>query len=136
MSAYNGAHREMPKQMLDDAYCGEFEVVVCWAADRVSRAGSRSCSSSSGSCENATAARERAGTWLNGSDAATELQAAVGLVTHQEGRAEKHPDPHEGLERRRSEGSPSAVVIREPRTRGHVSRGLQAGVGQAKGPNR
>jgi hypothetical protein len=29
----------MRASVLDDAYRGEFEVVVCWAADRVSRGG-------------------------------------------------------------------------------------------------
>ena len=107
VSAYNGAHHEMLKQMLDDAYRGEFEVVVCWAADRVSRGGieellklirelrERNCS--------LVSVQEP---WLNGSDATTELLAAVSAwVAHQES-ARRSARIRAGLERRRSEGKP------------------------------
>jgi hypothetical protein len=40
VSAYNGAHRETLRQVLDDAYRGEFQVLVVWAVDRICREGS------------------------------------------------------------------------------------------------
>ena len=39
VSASNGAHKEMLARMLADAHAGHFNVVVVWAADRLSRGG-------------------------------------------------------------------------------------------------
>jgi DNA invertase Pin-like site-specific DNA recombinase len=39
VSAYNGAHKATLKAMLDDAYRGEFSVLVVWAVDRICREG-------------------------------------------------------------------------------------------------
>jgi DNA invertase Pin-like site-specific DNA recombinase len=105
VSAYNGAHHEMLKQMLDDAYRGEFEVVVCWAADRVSRGGieellklirelrERNCS--------LVSVQEP---WLNGSDATTARGEAPGSARDSNAVAARV--------------SPSADAVRELRTRG------------------
>lgn len=137
VSAFNGAHHEMLKQMLDDAYRGEFEVVVCWAADRVSRGGieellklirelrERNCS--------LVSVQEP---WLNGSDATTELLAAVSAwVAHQESarrsariRGSRTPSQRGWASWRSSSGSQGQEAAQD--------RGLQAGVGQAEGPNR
>src|SRR5258706_15106957 len=39
VSAYNGGHREILKAALDDAYRGEYQVLVVWAVDRICREG-------------------------------------------------------------------------------------------------
>ncbi len=39
VSAFNGAHKEMLARMLADAHAGHFNLVVVWAADRLSRGG-------------------------------------------------------------------------------------------------
>src|ERR1017187_5851783 len=39
LAAFNGAHRQTLKAALDDAYRGEYEVLVVWAVDRICREG-------------------------------------------------------------------------------------------------
>lgn len=77
-SAYKGEHEAMLRQMLDDAYRGEFQILVIWALDRIERRGiervlrlvrllrERNCKLAS--------VRE---SWLDGSDASTELLLSV-----------------------------------------------------------
>ena len=107
VSAFNGAHRDTLKSALDDAYRGEFEVLVVWAIDRVCREGieellklirelrQRHCS--------LVSIQEP---WLNGSDATTELLAAIAAwVAHQESvrRSER---VKAALAKRRAAGKP------------------------------
>lgn len=78
VSAYKSEHRDSLKELLNGAYRGEFEVVVVWAIDRICREGieellklirqlrERNCSLFS--------IQEP---WLNGTDATTELLAAI-----------------------------------------------------------
>ena len=77
-SAYKGEHEAMLRQMLEDAWRGEFDVLVVWALDRIERRGiervlrlvrqlkERNCQIAS--------VRE---SWLDGSDATTELLLSV-----------------------------------------------------------
>jgi DNA invertase Pin-like site-specific DNA recombinase len=107
VSAYNGGHKAHLRAMLDDAYGGEFSVLVVWAADRLTRGGieellsiirqlrERHCS--------LVSVQEP---WLNGNDATTELLVAIaGWVAHQES-ARRSERIKAGLARRRAEGKP------------------------------
>ena len=77
-AAYKGEHRHALQRMLDDTHRGEFSVLVIWAVDRLCRQGIeellrlirelRECNVSLVSHQEP---------WLNGSDATTELLAAV-----------------------------------------------------------
>ena len=123
-SAFNGAHRATLKAMLDDAWRGEFSVLVCWAADRVSRGGieellalirqlrERHCTLAS--------VREP---WLNGSDATTELLVAISAWVAQQESQRRSERIKAGLARRRAEGKPIGGAVskrgkdRKPRKR-------------------
>ena len=77
-SAYKGEHREALTRMLDDAHRGEFSVLVIWAVDRLCRQGIEEL------LRLIRELRERNVSlvshqepWLNGSDATSELLAAV-----------------------------------------------------------
>jgi DNA invertase Pin-like site-specific DNA recombinase len=107
VSAYNGGHREHLKAMLDDAYRGEFKVLVVWAVDRICREGIEEL------LRIIRELRERGcrlvsvqEPWLNGSDATTELLVSIaGWVAHQES-ARRSERVKAGLARRRAEGKP------------------------------
>jgi DNA invertase Pin-like site-specific DNA recombinase len=77
-SAYRGEHRQALQRMLDDAHRGEFSVLVVWAVDRLCRQGIEEL------LRLIRELRERNVSlvshqepWLNGTDATTELLAAV-----------------------------------------------------------
>jgi DNA invertase Pin-like site-specific DNA recombinase len=77
-SAYKGEHRRALQRMLDDAHRGEFSALVIWAVDRLCRQGIEEL------LRLIRELRERNVSlvshqepWLNGSDATTELLAAV-----------------------------------------------------------
>jgi len=128
VSAFTGAHREALRTVLDDAYRGEFEVLVVWAIDRLCREGIREL------LNLIKDLRERRcllvsvqEPWLNGSDATTELLIAIAAwVAHQESvrRGERIKL---GLEKRRRDGKPMGGAAskrgkdRQPRkTEGYV----------------
>jgi putative DNA-invertase from lambdoid prophage Rac len=124
VSAYNGAHREALRAMLDDAYRGEFSVLVVWAADRICREGieellrlirelrERHCALAS--------VQEP---WLSGSDATTELLAAVAAWVAQQESARRSERIKAGLARRRAEGKP--VGGRKPGSRDRKPRSTE-----------
>jgi putative DNA-invertase from lambdoid prophage Rac len=107
VSAFNGAHRDTLKAMLADAWRGEFSVIVVWAVDRICREGIEEL------LKLIRELRERHCTlvsvqepWLNGSDATTELLAAIAAwVAHQESQR-RSERIKAGLARRRAEGKP------------------------------
>jgi DNA invertase Pin-like site-specific DNA recombinase len=74
VSAFKGEHHDVLKQVLDDAYRGEFKILVVWAIDRICREGPEEF------LKLFRQLRERGVTlvsiqepWLNNSDATTEL---------------------------------------------------------------
>jgi DNA invertase Pin-like site-specific DNA recombinase len=77
-SAWKGEHRAALKQVLDDAYRGEFDVLVVWALDRITREGIEALLKLIRQLRerNVTLASVRE-TWLSGSDAITELLIAM-----------------------------------------------------------
>lgn len=105
VSAFNGAHRQALRDMLDAAWRGEFSVVVVWAADRICRQGieellklirqfrERHCA--------LVSVQEP---WLNGNDAAAELLAAIAAWVAQRESQRRSERIKAGLERRRAEG--------------------------------
>jgi DNA invertase Pin-like site-specific DNA recombinase len=107
VSAYNGAHHETLRAALDDAYRGEFEVLVVWAVDRICREGIEEL------LKLIRELRERGcrlisvqEPWLSGNDATTELLVSIaGWVAHQES-ARRSERIKAGLARRRAEGKP------------------------------
>lgn len=105
VSAYNGAHKATLKAMLDDAYKGEFDVLVTWALDRLTREGIEEL------LKLIRQLRERHVTlmsvqepWCNGSDATTELLVAVGAWVAQQESARRSERIKAGLARRKAEG--------------------------------
>lgn len=101
-SAYRGEHQRTLRTMLDDAYRGEFEILVIWALDRIERRGiervlrlirelrERNCVLAS--------VKE---TWLNGSDATTELLVAMFSWMAQQESARRSERIKMGLAERR-----------------------------------
>jgi putative DNA-invertase from lambdoid prophage Rac len=107
VSAFKGAHRETLNQALDDAYRGEFSVLVVWAVDRITRAGIEDL------LKLIRQLRERHCTlvsiqepWLNGSDATTELLAAIAAWVANQESARRSERIKAGIARRRAEGKP------------------------------
>lgn len=128
VSASNGAHKEMLARMLADAHAGHFNVVVVWAADRLSRGGIEEL------LRIIRELRERNVVlisvnepWLSGSDATTELLAAIAAwVAEQESRR-RSERVKAGLARRRAQGKPIGGAVskrgkdkRKRRTEGYV----------------
>jgi len=106
-SAYKGEHRHALQRMLDDAHRGEFSVLVIWAVDRLSRQGIEEL------LRLIRQLRERNVSlvshqepWLNGSDATTDLLAAVAAWVATQESARRSERIRAGLARRRAEGKP------------------------------
>lgn len=93
--------------MLDDAYRGEIEVVVVWAIDRICREGIEELLKlTRESRERRCSLVSTQEPWLNGTDATTELLAAIAAwAAHQESerRSER---VKAALAKRRAEGKP------------------------------
>jgi DNA invertase Pin-like site-specific DNA recombinase len=133
VSAFNGGHREHLKAMLDDAYRGEFSVLVVWALDRLTRGGIEEL------LRIVRELRERGCTlisvqepWCNGTDRTTELLISVsGWVAEQES-ARRSERVKAGLARRRAQGKPmgGAASKRGKDKRKRSTEGYQRAWGQ------
>jgi DNA invertase Pin-like site-specific DNA recombinase len=106
-SAYKGEHRQALRRMLDDAHRGEFSVLVVWAVDRLCRQGIEEL------LRLIRELRERNVSlvshqepWLNGSDATTELLAAVAAWVARQESVRRSERIRAGLARRRAQGKP------------------------------
>jgi DNA invertase Pin-like site-specific DNA recombinase len=106
-SAYKGEHRQALQRMLDDAHRGEFSVLVVWAVDRLCRQGIEEL------LRLIRELRERNVSlvshqepWLNGSDATTELLAAVAAWVATQESVRRSERIRAGLARRRAQGKP------------------------------
>jgi DNA invertase Pin-like site-specific DNA recombinase len=107
VSAYNGGHREHLKAMLDDAHRGEFNVLVVWAADRLTRGGIEELLSiirQLGECHCTLVSVQEP--WLNGNDATTDLLTAISAWVAQQESARRSERIKAGLARRRVAGKP------------------------------
>lgn len=101
----NGVYKAQLTQLLDDAHRGEFQVVVVWALDRLTREGAE------GALRIIRELRERScslvsvqESWLNGSGAIQDvLVAFAGWVAQQES-ARRSERIKAGLARRKAEG--------------------------------
>jgi DNA invertase Pin-like site-specific DNA recombinase len=123
VSASNGAHRDTLKAMLDDAWRGEFDVLVVWALDRITREGIEEL------LKLIRQLRERHVSlvsiqepWLNGNDATTELLVAIAAWVAEQESKRRSERIKAGLARRRAEGKPVGGRIegakdRRPRKR-------------------
>jgi DNA invertase Pin-like site-specific DNA recombinase len=107
LSAFNGAHKATLKAALDDAYRGEYEVIVVWAVDRICRGGIEEL------LRLIRELRERhcrlvsvQEPWLNGADATTELLAAIAAWVANQESLRRSERIRAGLARRRAEGKP------------------------------
>ncbi len=107
VSAYNGAHRETLKRALDDAWRGEFSVIVVWALDRITREGAE------GALRIIRQFRERGcvvlsvqESWLNGSPEVQDVLVAFAAWIAQQESARRSERIKAGLARRRAEGKP------------------------------
>ncbi len=106
-SAYKGERRQPLRRMLDDAHRGEFSVLVVWAVDRLRRQGIEEL------LRLIRALRERNVSlvshqepWLNGSDATTELLAAVAAWVATQESVRRSERIRAGLARRKAQGKP------------------------------
>jgi DNA invertase Pin-like site-specific DNA recombinase len=121
VSAFNGGHREHVAAMLDDAYRGEFSVLVVWALDRLTRGGIEDL------LRTVRELRERHVSlvsvqepWCNGTDATTELLISVSGWVAQQESARRSERIKAGIARRKAEGKP--VGGRKPGSRDRVKR--------------
>ena len=112
-SAYKGEHRHALQRMLDDAHRGEFSVLVIWAVDRLCRQGIEEL------LRLIRELRERNVSlvsdqepWLNGSDATTELLAAVAAWVATQESVRRSERIRAGLARRRAQGKPMGGALR------------------------
>jgi site-specific DNA recombinase len=112
VSAYKGDHRRALEELLADAHRGCFNVVVMWAADRLSRGGIEELLRLIRRLREANVSLVSVQEpWLSGSDATTELLAAIaGWVAHQESKR-RSERIRVGLERRRAEGKPIVGAV-------------------------
>jgi DNA invertase Pin-like site-specific DNA recombinase len=124
----NGEYRATLQAALDGAWAGEYEVLIVWALDRITREGAE------GALRIIRMFRERGCTvlsvkesWLNSSpEVADVLVAFAGWMAQQES-ARRSERVKAGLERRRREGKPVGRQVgardRAPRKRsGYIQR--------------
>lgn len=104
-SAFTGKHREVLQLALDDAYRGQFKVLIVWAIDRISREGIEDV------LKLYREFRERGVTlvsvqepWLNGSDATVELLAAISAWVARQESVRRSERIKAGLATRRAKG--------------------------------
>jgi DNA invertase Pin-like site-specific DNA recombinase len=102
-----GEHRQALGRMLDDAHRGEFSVLVVWAVDRLCRQGIEEL------LRLIRELRERNVSlvshqepWLNGTDATTDLLAAVAAWVATQESVRRSERIRAGLARRRAQGKP------------------------------
>ena len=123
-----GEYRRTLQRALDDAWRGEFSVLIIWALDRITREGAE------GALRVIRLFRERGCTivsvkesWLNGSPEVQDvLVAFAGWMAEQES-ARRSARVKAGLARRKAEGKPvgrqPGTLDRKPRRRsGYVAR--------------
>jgi DNA invertase Pin-like site-specific DNA recombinase len=129
VSASNGAHKEMLDARLGFTHAGHFNVVVVWAADRLSRGGIEELLRIIRELRERNVALISVNEpWLSGSDATTELLAAIAAwVAEQESRR-RSERVKAGLARRRAQGKPIGGAVskrgkdkRKRRTDGYLA---------------
>ena len=109
-SAYKGEHRRALQRMLDDAHRGEFSVLVVWAVDRLCRQGIEELLRLIRELgERNVSLVSHQEPWLNGTDATTELLAAVAAWVATQESIRRSERIRAGLARRRAEASRSAA---------------------------
>jgi putative DNA-invertase from lambdoid prophage Rac len=128
-SAFTGKHREVLATALDDAYRGEYKVLIVWAIDRISREGIEEV------LKLYRQFRERGVTlvsvqepWLNGSDATVELLTAVSAWVAKQESVRRSERVKAGLAARRAKGLPvggrvAGAKDRKPRKRRSATEG-------------
>ena len=121
----NGEYRAALASALDAAWRGEFRVIVVWALDRLTRGGIEDA------LKLIRQFRERGVTvisvqepWLNGSDATTDLLAAIVAWIAQQESARRSERIRAGIARRAAEGGhvgrkPGARDRKQRRTTGY-----------------
>jgi putative DNA-invertase from lambdoid prophage Rac len=120
-SGWTGTRRRRLGQALDDARTGQFDVLLAWALDRLSREGIEATLSTMRQfSDRGVAVWSPRGSWAETSDShvrelATAIMAWVARMESQR-RSER---TRAGLERRRREGLP---VARQPRAKDKQSR--------------
>lgn len=122
-SAFKGEHRDVLDQALADAYRGEFKILVVWAIDRICREGIEEFFKIVRQFKDRgvrlVSVQEP---WLNGSDATTELLAALAAWMAKQESARHSERIRAGLEMRRAKGLPvggrqKGAKDRKPRKR-------------------
>jgi DNA invertase Pin-like site-specific DNA recombinase len=107
VSAFNGAHKATLAAMLADAHAGHFQVLVVWAADRLSRGGIEELLSIVRQLgERGVKVISVTEPWLSGSDATTELLLSIAAwIANQESKR-RSERIKAAMARRRAEGKP------------------------------
>jgi DNA invertase Pin-like site-specific DNA recombinase len=107
VSAFNGEHRATIKTMLADAHAGHFQVLVVWAADRLSRGGIEELLSIVRELgERNVKVVSVTEPWLSGSDATTELLLSIAAwIANQESKR-RSERIKAAMQRRRDAGLP------------------------------
>jgi len=106
-SAYKGEQRQALQRMLDDAYRGEFSVLVVWAVDRLCRQGIEELLRLIRELRQRNVSLvSHQEPWLNGTDATTELLAAVAAWVATQESVRRSERIRAGLARRKAQGKP------------------------------
>lgn len=129
-SAWSGGgaeYRTAIRELLDAAWQGEYEGVVCWALDRISRDGIEAV------LRLVRQLRERGAvllsvqeSWMNGSDESVELMLSIAAWMGQQESRRRSERVRAGMARARAEGKviggrkPGARDKRPRRTEGYV----------------
>jgi putative DNA-invertase from lambdoid prophage Rac len=129
-SAFKGEHVELLKQAMEDAWRGEYKVLVVWSIDRISRQGIEDV------LKLYRMFRERGVTlvsiqepWLNGSDATVELLTAVAAWVARQESVRRSERVKAGLAARKAKGLP--VGGRHPGAKDRKKRKPRTATGEA-----
>jgi DNA invertase Pin-like site-specific DNA recombinase len=128
VSAWNGAHRTMLRQVLDNAHKGEFSVLIVWAVDRLTREGALALLQIIRKLHDAgcmlVSVQE---SWLNTNSEIQEALVAFAATMARLESERKSARIKEGLDKRKAKGLPvgraKGARDKKPRNRsGYVAR--------------
>lgn len=126
-SAFKGEHKERLQQALDDAYRGEYKVMIVWALDRIAREGIEDALRIYRQfAERGVRLVSIQEPWLNGTDATVELMMAIAAWVANQESVRRSERIRAGLAARKAKGLPvggrvAGAKDRKPRRKRSVA---------------